>query len=107
MFMKLLPFDQSQIHSVPREPGIYIIYLKYPRRPVYVGRSRCDIHRRLQCHVTINGNRKIAEALSQHIPLEFEYQCMISVEQAEAQLIDALESNAFFNLRREIDPADW
>jgi excinuclease UvrABC nuclease subunit len=107
MFMKLVPFDPVQVSRVPREPGVYIIYAKATNEPVYVGRSRRDIHDRLQRHVTRQGSRKVAEALSKFIPLEFEYQCMISVEQAESQLIKALGTMRFFNLRRETDPADW
>jgi hypothetical protein len=47
------------------------------------------------------------EALSRHEPLEFEYQEMISVEQAEAMLIRELGTIRLGNLRRETDPADW
>jgi hypothetical protein len=107
MFMRLVSFDPLHVSRVPHEAGIYIIYLKNTREPVYVGRSRCDIHGRLQRHVTRSGSRKVADALSKHIPLEFEYQCMISVEQAESQLITAFGTTRFFNLRRETDPADW
>ena len=107
MFMKIVPFDQIQVSRVPHEPGIYIIYLKLIGEPVYVGRSRRDIHSRLHRHLMRCGSRKVAEALSNHVPLEFEYQCMISVEQAESQLITAFGTTRFFNLRRETDPADW
>ena len=47
------------------------------------------------------------EALTRHTPLDFEYQEMISVEQAEAVLIRELGTLNLGNLRREIDPADW
>ena len=107
MFMKLVPFDSIHVSRVPRDPGIYIIYLKQTGEPVYVGRSRRDIYSRLQRHVTRCGSRKVAEALSKHVPLELEYECMMSVEQAESQLITAFGTTRFFNLRRETDPADW
>ena len=47
---------------------------------------------------------EVMEALSRRTPLDFEYQEMISVEQAEAILIRELGT---IHLRRETDPADW
>ena len=108
MNMKRLPFSIENIHRVPPEPGVYIIYDKESRRPVYVGRSRVDIRQRLLCHFRHRGSRKIAEALSRGTEFTFEYQPMMSVEQAEALLICELGNrNESFNLRRETDPADW
>jgi hypothetical protein len=54
------------------------------------------------------GNRIIAQALRVGAgpSLRFEYQTMISDQQAEAQLIKALGSFNYANLRRETDPAD-
>ncbi len=108
VFLKsLLPFDLSHVQNVPRAPGIYIVYSKQTGQPIYIGRSRRDIHERLLRHVTRTGSRKIAEALADRTPLEFEYEHMISPEQAESQLIAALGTTRFFNLRNESDPADW
>lgn len=85
--------------------GVYIIYEN--GHPVYVGRSRVDIRRRLIAHVERRGNRQLAQALGQGIAMTFEYQHMTSVEQAEAQLIMALGTMQYHNKRREVDPADW
>ena len=106
IFMQLLPFDPASVAEVPRAPGVYIIRLR-DGTPFYVGRSRQDINERLWRHVTGTGSRKVMEALSKHTPLEFEYQQMISVEQAEAMLIRELGTIPLGNLRRETDPADW
>jgi len=105
MFHKLKPFTDRNVKAVPRGPGIYIIYAD--GEPFYIGRSTRDIHERLWKHFTRTGSRKVAEAVSQGIALEFEYQEMLSVEQAEAQLIHAFGTYKFGNLRRETDPVDW
>ena len=106
MFRKLQPFDPIRVRSVPHSPGIYILYLSNGT-PYYVGRSRVDIYRRLWRHVNMTGSKKIREALEQGIRLDFEYQEMLSVQQAEAILIKELGVLRFGNLRREVDPADW
>ena len=106
IFMQRLPFDPASVVGVPRAPGVYIIRLR-DGTPFYIGRSRRDIHERLWRHVTGTGSRRVMEALSRHEPLEFEYQEMISVEQAEAMLIRELGTIRLGNLRRETDPADW
>jgi excinuclease UvrABC nuclease subunit len=105
MFMRLFPFDESHIKKVPIDPGVYVIYRG--SRPVYVGRSRCNIQARLRCHHAKRGNRGIAIALDMGVPLSFEYACMISVEQAEAVLISFIGKENLYNLRKETDPADW
>jgi hypothetical protein len=87
-------------------PGVYIIY-DCRGAPFYVGRSRVDIHHRLWCHATKNGSRKVRDALNRNDRLTFEWQEMLSPEQAEAQLISALGVMAAGNLRQETDPADW
>ena len=106
MFRKLLPFVKESVKRVPRESGVYILYER-SGQPVYVGRSRRNIRERLLCHLSQRGNRKIAMAIRQGIPLKFEYEPMISVEQVEAVLIRELGTSRFYNLRRETDPADW
>ena len=45
-------------------------------------------------------------AITRRTPLAFEYQEMVSVEQAEALLIRELGALQFGNFRRETDPAD-
>ncbi|HLJ15030.1 MAG TPA: GIY-YIG nuclease family protein [Bryobacteraceae bacterium] len=106
MFRPLQPFEPANVTGVPHTPGIYIIYKK-DGTPYYVGRSRVDIFNRLWKHVHKLGSRKITEALDQGIRLDFEYQQMVSIEQAEAILIKELGVLRFGNLRRESDPADW
>jgi len=103
IFRKFQPFNDISVDKVPSEAGIYIVYKD--GQPFYVGRSRVDIHMRLWRHLHNRGSRKIAVEKKEE--LSFEYQCMLSVEQAEAQLIQELATHERFNLRRETDPADW
>ena len=49
-----LPFDKTNVDAVPRSSGVYIIYDL--AGPIYAGRSRVDIHRRLQSHFDGTGN---------------------------------------------------
>jgi hypothetical protein len=105
MFMARRRFDAINVNLVPRAPGVYIIYRT--GTPVYIGRSGVDIHRRLQAHLTGRGNRGIAHAMRRGTSLEFEWQELGSPEQAEAILIRELGVTAYFNMRRETDPADW
>jgi hypothetical protein len=108
MFMRRLSFSIENICRVPKKPGVYIIYDRGSRQPVYVGRSRVDIRQRLLRHVQCRGSRKIAQALLAGAQFTFEYEPMLSVEQAEATLIHEFgDRNELFNLRRETDPADW
>ena len=74
-----------------------------------MGRSRCDIQSRLLLHLNGRGNRNLALArrVGASGSLRFEYDCLISVNQVEAQLIRNLGVDKFANLRRETDPADW
>jgi hypothetical protein len=106
IFRRLLTFDAATVNAfVPNGPGVYIIHLY--RRPFYVGRSRVNIRERLLRHVIGAGSTKIAEALAWHRPLEFEFEEMISPEQAESVLIQTLGTRVLGNLRSETDPADW
>jgi excinuclease UvrABC nuclease subunit len=106
MFRKLQPFDLANVRSVPHAPGVYILYTR-DGVPFYVGRSRIDMFSRLWRHINRVGSKKIGEALEHGIRFEFEYQEMLSVEQAEAVLIKELGVLRYGNLRRESDPADW
>ena len=106
MFRTLQPFEPTTVLAVPHRPGIYILY-KRDGTPYYVGRSRIDISSRLWKHVHKLGSQKIREAIEQGIRLDFEYEEMLSPEQAEAILIEELGVLRFGNLRRESDPADW
>jgi hypothetical protein len=105
MFMARRRFDLMNVAHVPRASGVYVIYRA--GTPVYIGRSRVDIHRRLNSHVTGRGNRGIADAVRRGTTLEFEWQELGSPEQAEAILIRELGGTTYFNMRRETDPADW
>jgi excinuclease UvrABC nuclease subunit len=106
MFVMLKPFDAANVARVPNEPGIYLVYHTQPggAKPFYVGRSRVSMYQRLLHHLRGTGSRKIAAANKAN--LLFEYQSMISVEQAESVLIRELGTLAYGNLRRETDPAD-
>ena len=106
MFRRKLPLIPSKLTAVPHEPGVYIIYAGHGA-PFYVGRSRVSIHDRLRCHTTKAGSKKVRDALNRGEMLTFEWEEMLSPEQAEAQLIAALGVVTVGNLRRETDPADW
>ncbi|QQZ28863.1 GIY-YIG nuclease family protein [Thiothrix subterranea] len=98
-------FDDAGVARVPQCAGVYIIYKD--DTPYYVGRSRVNIYQRLYRHLNGNGSKKIAEILDGDYKLTMAYECLDSVEQMESQLIDALGTTNFGNLRRETDPADW
>jgi hypothetical protein len=100
-------FDRFNIQAVPAVGGVYLIHDQ--AGPIYVGRSRVDIRARPYRHRNGTGNRIIAAALRTPgvMPLRFEYVEMGSMQQAEAQLIGALGTTRYANLRRETDPADW
>lgn len=105
VFRPLARFEPAQVMAVPAEPGVYIVYHPHGE-PAYVGRSRCNIRDRLQCHRAGRGNRLLAAALRGGGQLWFEYECLESPDQAEAQLIAAFDRDRLYNLRRETDPAD-
>lgn len=105
MFQQKKPLCLANLTKVPNEAGIYIIYKN--GRPFYIGRSIVNIHSRLCAHASGRGSRKIKECLVRGERLEFEWQELSSPHQAEAQLIAALGTVAYGNLRRETDPADW
>ncbi len=107
IFRKLAKFSLEEIRKVPREAGIYLVYLDKSRKPFYIGRSRCDIRRRLLCHLKGTGSKRIREQLSRNISLKFEWEEMISVEQAEAELIKEFFSETMGNKRKETDPAEY
>ena len=107
MFRRIVPFNETTVQAVPSGPGIYIVYCRATRRAAYVGRSRRDIRARLRAHVVGQGSKRLREAMQRGEPLEFEWMHMLSPEQAESQLITALGTAAYYNLRRETDPADW
>ena len=107
MFRQRQPLTLFRVtSSVPKQPGVYIIY-DGRGRPFYVGRSRVSIFYRLRCHASGSGSRKVRDALKRREKLTFEWEEMDSPEQAEAQLIAELGTLAAGNLRRETDPADW
>jgi excinuclease UvrABC nuclease subunit len=106
MFMMVKPFDTPNVARVPNEPGVYVVYQSQQGspKPFYVGRSRVSMYQRLLHHLRGTGSRKIAAVNKAN--LVFEYQSMISVEQAEAILIRHLGTREYGNLRKETDPAD-
>jgi len=98
-----LSFDRKNIGAIPRGSGVYIIYDL--AGPVYVGRSRVDIHSRLQSHFDGTGNRNLAFArrIGARSSLTFTYCLLPSSEQADVErlLIAALGVAEYANLRRE------
>jgi hypothetical protein len=96
-------FKSMNVEAVPQRPGVYIIYDL--AGPVYAGRSRVDIRRRLQSHLDGTGNRNIAMArrVGGAFSLSFAYCCLPAAEQADVEsiLIAALGVGKFANLRRE------
>jgi hypothetical protein len=98
-----LPFDRKNIDAVPRGSGVYIIYDL--AGPIYAGRSRVDIHRRLQSHFDGTGNRNLALAMriGASSSLTFTYCLLPPTEQADVErlLIAALGVAKYANLRRE------
>ena len=97
------PFDARHIRAVPRQSGVYIIYDL--AGPIYAGRSRVDIHRRLESHLKGTGNRNVAMAcrVGAASSLTFTYCCLPAAIQADVEsiLIAALGVGKFANLRRE------
>lgn len=97
------PFDHKHVSMVPRTSGVYIIYDL--SGPIYAGRSRTDMQRRLHSHLVGSGNRNIALAmrLGAAQSLTFTYCCLPKGEQADIErlLIAALGVAKFANLRRE------
>lgn len=98
-----LPFDYVQIDKVPHSSGVYIIFDL--AGPIYVGRSRVDIRRRLLSHFNGTGNKNLALAkrIGASRSLTFTYCCLPATVQADVErlLIAALGVAAFANLRHE------
>jgi predicted GIY-YIG superfamily endonuclease len=98
-----LPFEWRNIAEVSRSPGVYVIYDL--AGPIYAGRSRVDIHRRLQSHFNGTGNRNLAltRRIGASSSLTFTYCLLPTTEQVDAEriLIAALGVAKYANLRRE------
>lgn len=98
-----IPFNYLNINQVPRASGAYIIFDL--AGPIYVGRSRVDIHRRLLSHFNATGNKNLALAkkIGAAQSLTFTYCCLPTDAQADVErlLIAALGVAAFANLRHE------
>jgi len=107
IFRKPVKLCIEEIRKVPKDAGIYLIYLDKSQKPFYIGRSRVDIRHRLLCHLHGTGSKRIREQLALNTPMKFEWEEMISVEQAEAVLIKEFFSDTLGNKRRETDPADY
>ena len=102
-----LTLDNLTKEQVPNDSGVYIVYTRHDGRPYYVGRSRVSMRARLMAHAQRRGSRKIREGLDRGWLFDFEWEAMISPEQAEAQLIERLGKVLAGNLRAETDPVDW
>lgn len=55
--LQLPAFNEQNIKNVPAQSGVYIIY--EPIGPLYVGRSGCNIQRRLRAHLNGTGNKNL------------------------------------------------
>jgi excinuclease UvrABC nuclease subunit len=106
MFRPKKPLLVTNLGAVPNGPGVYVIYAA-DASPFYIGRSIVSIHARLYAHAAKRGSRKVTDALNSGKKLSFEWEELGSPHQAEAQLILALGTAKYGNLRRETDPADW
>lgn len=98
-----LPLNSQQINMVPRESGVYITFDL--AGPIYVGRSRVDIRRRLLSHFSGTGNKNLALAkkVGGASSLTFTYCCLPVDAQADVErlLIAELGVANFANLRHE------
>jgi hypothetical protein len=91
--------------------GVYVIFYA-TLRPLYVGRGK--IRDRLLKHVTEKGNRYVAMAVRNQTYLTFTYMELMSENQTEAHLIEALGGDVLpgvgpsllANLMRGSDPGD-
>jgi GIY-YIG catalytic domain len=97
------PFSVKHVKSVPREPGVYIIFDL--AGPIYVGRSSRDMRRRLQSHLKGTGNKNIALArrVGAAESLTFSY-CPLpatATREVEAHLIAEMGVTKYANLRHE------
>ena len=103
IFMSMLqPFDHEHINLSPELPGVYIIYDR--DIPVYVGRSAVSIRERLHAHKEGRGNWFL-RLIGPSPTVSFEYETMLSGEQAESKLIRLLRTKRYANYRLETDPA--
>jgi hypothetical protein len=97
------PFDQAHVSQMPHTSGVYVIFDL--AGPVYAGRSKNDIQRRLYRHLVGSGNKNIALAsrVGAAQSLTFTYCCLPPSEQADVErmLIAVLGVAKFANLRRE------
>jgi len=97
------PFDSMHVAEVPHASGVYVIFDL--AGPIYAGRSRVDIHRRLRSHLDGSGNKNVALAarIGASRSLTFTYCCLPVTNQVEVEnlLIAALGVAKFANLRRE------
>lgn len=102
--IQLPRFSFANVSATPEEAGIYIIY--EPTGAFYVGRSSCNIRRRLLAHWNGRGNHnvKLARRMSEvRQSLTFTYSVIpkSNVAEIEGVLIAALGTAKVANLRRE------
>jgi hypothetical protein len=97
------PFNRQHVDTVPSASGVYVIYDL--AGPIYAGRSRSDIRRRLRSHLDGSGNRNIALAkrIGALQSLSFTFCCLPSSAQADVErvLIASLGVAKFASLRHE------
>ena len=98
-----IPFIPCFVGDVPKEPGVYIVFDL--AGPIYAGRSRVDIHRRLASHLAGRGNKNLAMArrVGAAASLTFTYCVLPAAQQADVEriLIASFGVAKYANLRRE------
>jgi predicted GIY-YIG superfamily endonuclease len=107
-FVNRQPFDPRYIQTVPRHPGVYVIYDL--AGPIYVGRSGTDVRARLESHFSMRGSRIIASARRAGVTssLMFSYCVPLSTQrEVEAILMKEIGPIKFANLRQEALPEDY
>ena len=103
LWSKLQAFEESALLRVPAKEGIYIVH--YQNKPFYAGHSS-NLRHRLAEHLKCRGSRKVKEGIQAGWKFTFTYAELMSYQQSEAILLDALGTVGLGNLRRETDPAD-
>ena len=101
---QLPAFNRDNVIAAPEKAGVYIIY--EPAGPFYVGRSSCNIRRRLLAHLNSTGNQnvKLARNIKEVRPtLTFTYAVLPKANQSEVEgvLIASLGVAKLANMRRE------
>jgi hypothetical protein len=99
---QLPAFNRANIKTAPERAGIYIIY--EPAGAFYVGRSRCNIRRRMLAHLNGSGNQNIKLArkiIEKRLTFTYAVLPKTGVAEIEGVLIATLGTAKLANMRRE------